>query len=111
MNSGEKSHPCFPSPRPLPGVVANHSPTGPVLKGFYGFYAPERVGKICPRHIPRPVHAGGVCGIGKNRTCGSRRGAHSSVNWIPKPNWIGLKRLPMAVLPRPKKGGLRRENQ
>jgi hypothetical protein len=66
----EKSRPCSLSPKPLHGVVPNLSQSGPVSKGFYGFYAREHAGKICPSGIPPPVPAGDACGIGKTKTSG-----------------------------------------
>src|SRR2546421_613571 len=111
MHSGKKSRPCSLSPRRRPGVVPSRSPIVPALRGFCGYYAQEPAGKICPSDILPPVCAGDACEIGKSTMSGSRPGTRSWANLTHKANSIGPKPWLTAVLPQPKKGGLRWENQ
>jgi hypothetical protein len=107
----KKIAPLLPNRRPHPRVVQNPCRTVPASRASCGYCAAGPVGKTSPSDIRRPVRAGDAEGIGKNTTSGSRRGEPSLGNAIARANSIGPKPLPMAVLPRQKKGGLCRANQ
>jgi hypothetical protein len=111
MSSGKKSPLCCLKPSRLPGEVLNPGPIVPVSKASCGCCVPGHAGRTYPRSIRRPVPVGDACGTGKRKTSGSRPGGPFWPNSMPRVNSIGRKPSPMGALPRPKKGGRRRENE
>ncbi len=85
--------------------------TGACSKASSGCSEPERAGATCPRNIPAPAPAGGACASGKSRTFGLKSGGNFSRNSTSKADWTGANRFWMAVLPQPKRGRLRRQDQ
>ena len=111
MNNGRNSNRCCRSISRPPKEDANARATAKSSKALSGCFAVAPAGKIYPTHIRRQRRVGGGCRNGKNKVSGSRSGVSSCRSWTNSPNSNGKKRSSMAVLPRRKKGALRRQDQ
>ena len=111
MNSGRRSNRCCPYTSPRPREDANAKAIERCLKGSPGYCAVGPAGRTCLNGIRHQAPVGGDCTNGKNRVFGSRSGVSSYPNWTNGANSNGKRPSPTAVLPRRKKGALRRQDQ
>jgi hypothetical protein len=111
MNSGRRSNRCCRSTSRPAKEDADAKATARSSKALPGSCVVELDGKTCRKYIRRQRRVGDDCTNGKNRVFGSRYGVSSCPNSTNGANSNGKRRLPTAVLPRRKKGALRRQDQ
>ena len=103
-NNGRSWNLCFQNTCNRLKVVVSRGTIVKFLKGLSGFFAVEQDGKICRIGIHLQALAGGDCRSGKNKAFGLKSGVSSCLSWTNRTSLNGKKPLPMAVLPRQKKG-------
>ena len=111
INSGQRSNRYCRSTGPRPRGDADAGVTARSSKALPGCFAAEPAGKTCPSNTLHQRPVGGDCRSGKNKASGSKSGVRSCPNWTNRANSNGKRPLPMAVLPRRKKGARRRQDQ
>ena len=111
MNNGKNWNLCYRSISNRPKAVVSHAAIERFSKALFGCCEVELDGMICRIGIHHPVPAGGDYSSGKSKASGSGFGVSSYQNWTNRANWTGKKPSLMAVLPRQKKGPVRRKDQ
>lgn len=111
MNSGRRSNRCCRCISRPPKEDANARATAKSLKALPGSCGVEHAGKTCRNYTLRQRRAGDDCRNGRNRAFGLRFGVSSCRNWTNGANSNGKSPSLTAVLPRRKKGALRRQDQ
>lgn len=107
INGGSSSRCC-----PSDAVPDGHGPTtGVFSKAFSGSSKPVPAGVTCPHATHRRAPAGDGCGCGKRMMSGWTSGARSCADLMLMAACNGRNVLRTAVLPPPKRGRRRRQNQ